>query len=520
MAAVQGFDPAKSGQNPTDSNGNPVPFGVWGDTTTGVGVFGTSGLLAPGDQDIPTDVAGVQGHSRANPGVLGRSVSDAGVTGESLQSFGVLGRSQAGSGMLGVSFGPPQDGKGLFGVSTTGGDGVVGFVGGATAVVGNSVRGDGVYGISGTGNGVVGENYTQPGDPIDPVPAGVVGRSAIGNGVTGESTSGSGVFGLNDGANVGVWGSNCSNDAGIGVRGSSLAGTGAVGTSLIGDGLVADTVSGTGVDAFSSRGTGVVAETGSPDAFAGVFLGRVRITGALSKGGGGFEIDHPLDPGNRYLSHSFVESPDMLNVYCGTVTTDDDGAATVELPDYFEALNRDFCYQLTVIGQFAQAVVTSQIERNRFTVGTDKPQVTVCWQVTGIRRDRWADLHRIPVEARKSAQEQGRYLHPEVWEQPGESRIHGRSPAATKRTRAFEEQLDRARALLPQEVCERLDARLQDLSRGADVPHDELRGLLAEGLAQARIPRRPSRTTRARLEQDWQEATELARRGMTGDAES
>ena len=46
-----------------------------------------------------------------------------------------------------------------------------------------------------------------------------------------------------------------------------------------------------------------------------------------------------------------------MNVYNGNVTTDANGDATVILPDYFEALNRDFLYQLTVIGQFAQAIV-------------------------------------------------------------------------------------------------------------------------------------------------------------------
>src|SRR5580693_6286794 len=101
MAAVEGFDPAKSGQKPTDSSGNPVPVGVWGDTTTGVGVFGSSGLLPPGTQDIPADVAGVEGHSLQNPGVLGRS----------LQGMGVLGQSQSSYGVLGVSFGVAPDGN-------------------------------------------------------------------------------------------------------------------------------------------------------------------------------------------------------------------------------------------------------------------------------------------------------------------------------------------------------------------------------------------------------------------------
>ena len=57
-----------------------------------------------------------------------------------------------------------------------------------------------------------------------------------------------------------------------------------------------------------------------------------EIGGTLTKGGGTFKIDHPLDPENRYLSHSFVESPDMKNVYDGVVRTDRKGFATVKLP--------------------------------------------------------------------------------------------------------------------------------------------------------------------------------------------
>ena len=45
--------------------------------------------------------------------------------------------------------------------------------------------------------------------------------------------------------------------------------------------------------------------------------------GTLSKGGGSFKIDHPLDPENKYLYHSFVESPDMMNVYNGNVVLDE-----------------------------------------------------------------------------------------------------------------------------------------------------------------------------------------------------
>jgi hypothetical protein len=156
---------------------------------------------------------------------------------------------------------------------------------------------------------------------------------------------------------------------------------------------------------------------GVTSGYAGQFLGNVQVTGNLSKGGGSFKIDHPLDPANQYLYHSFVESPDMLNIYNGNVTTDADGEAVVQLPDWFEALNRDFRYQLTPIGQFAQAIVLTEIADNQFTIKTDKPNVKVSWQVTGIRHDPYANVYRIPVEEPKPADERGKYLHPELYGQ-------------------------------------------------------------------------------------------------------
>ena len=160
-----------------------------------------------------------------------------------------------------------------------------------------------------------------------------------------------------------------------------------------------------------------------------IFLeGNVHVSGNLSKGGGSFKIDHPLDPANKYLYHSFVESPDMMNVYNGNIITNRQGVATVVLPDYFEALNRDFRYQLTVIGQFSQAIVAKEIRRGRFTIKTSKPSVKVSWQVTGIRHDAYADAHRIPVEEEKPLREQGKYLHPELFGAGPEEAIGAGAP--------------------------------------------------------------------------------------------
>ena len=108
----------------------------------------------------------------------------------------------------------------------------------------------------------------------------------------------------------------------------------------------------------------------------------------------------------------------MKNVYDGIIVTDRDGLAVVELPEWFEALNRDFRYQLTVIGVFAQAIIDTEIANNRFTIRTDRGSVKVSWQVTGIRRDPWANAHRIEVEQEKPPEEQGLYLAPEVYGQP------------------------------------------------------------------------------------------------------
>ena len=150
-----------------------------------------------------------------------------------------------------------------------------------------------------------------------------------------------------------------------------------------------------------------MAETKSPAGYAGYFKGAVYVAGTLSKAAGAFKIDHPLDPERKWLQHSFVESPDMMNVYNGNVTTDGSGNAVVKLPAYFGALNRDFRYQLTVIGKMAQAVIDQEVANNQFRIRTSQGNVKVSWQVTGIRQDAYAKEHRIQVELRKSRAEMG-----------------------------------------------------------------------------------------------------------------
>jgi hypothetical protein len=363
-------------------------FGVYGraNSTIGIGVYG----LAFASSGINYGVYG-QSFSTSGNGVYGFASATSGET------YGVFGRSDSpeGRGVYGEAIWTTGINYGVYGKSaSTNGRGVVGE---AIATSGTTygVRG---YSSSTTGRGVYGEVSASTGTTI-----GVFGNST--------STSGRGVYGeatATNGTTYGVYGRSRS-ELGTGVYGEHQNGNyGQLGHIYY------------GVVGYSDYPSGyaVVGIQGPNAVWAGRFTGDVFVSGRISKGGGSFEIDHPLNPETMILRHSFVESPDMMNVYNGIVITGATGEAIVQLPEYFESLNRDFRYQLTVIGEFAQAIVARKIQGNRFTIRTDKPNVEVSWLVTGIRKDRWAEENRIVVEEYKSSQTQGFYLHPDVFGQP------------------------------------------------------------------------------------------------------
>jgi hypothetical protein len=474
MAQIIGFDPATSGQQPEDLSGNPVPVGVWGDSSTGGGVFGSSGVLPQG-ASIPIDPpAGVEGHGVDGPGVVGRSINDNGVVGESPDSPGVLARSINSSGLLGVTFSVDDGSHGVFGSSTAGGNGVTGFVGSATGAIGSSVRGIGVRGTTGTGAaGVLGQTFgDDSGAGAGPA---VHGSSDSGVGVSGFSGSTNATEGLTFGDGFGHSSLHFSVQPGGGVSGVSVLGSGVEGFTF----------------ATSRDNSDVAAVRGqSANGLAGLFVGRVKVTGALQKAGGGFTVDHPADPKNKYLSHSFVESPEMLNVYSGTVTTNSGGTARVRMPAYFEALNRDFRYQLTVIGQFAHAMVAEEIKHNEFVIRTDPGRVKVCWQVTGVRKDAWAEANRIPVEEAKSKAERGRYLHPEVFGKKAGA-IH---PPPTIRVPKG----------MPEKLLRATEKTLSELA-GGDAAGKELRALINQAKRSFGDQVVAGRT---RLHQEWRDVQE------------
>ncbi len=199
------------------------------------------------------------------------------------------------------------------------------------------------------------------------------------------------------GQSIGVFGSTSSNDA--------------YAAAVFGQATRAGTSKAVWGYALGAGTFGIYGEGAGTNSYAGYFQGRVHVNGTLSKAAGSFKIDHPLDPTNKYLSHSFVESPDMMNVYNGNVMLDANGEATVTMPDYFEALNIEFRYQLTAIGKPSPGLyISEEIKGNRFRIAGGAPGGKVSWMVTGIRNDPYAKANRIPVVENKPANERGKLL--------------------------------------------------------------------------------------------------------------
>lgn len=285
-------------------------------------------------------------------------------------------------------------------------------------MLGESDSGKGVVGVSSTGVGVFGWNttgsYAVRGESTNASSTGVSGANFATTGTaygvrgSSSSTSGTGVYGETTaatGTTYGVKGVSASTNQGAGVRGEGGY------VSVWGEGGTWGVYGRAATDGYSVYG----ANPGGAG-YAGYFSGNVHVGGTLTKGAGAIKIDHPLDPENKYLLHSFVESPDMMNVYNGNVVLDGEGKASVTLPDWFEALNREFRYQLTAIGgPGPNLYVAQEIAGNQFQIAGGAPGLKVSWQVTGIRKDPYAEAHRIPVEQDKPQAEKGTYRHPEEY---------------------------------------------------------------------------------------------------------
>jgi hypothetical protein len=378
----------------TASSGNT--YGMYGraSSSSGIGVFG--------------EATATSGSTR---GVVGRSSSTSGVgvlgeaTATSGSVYGVQGRSSSTSG-VGV-FGEATATSGsVYGVqgrsSSTSG---VGVLGEATATSGS------VYGVQGrssstSGAGVFGEATATSGNTY-----GIVGRasSTSGVGVLGEATATSGntyggLFQNPSSSGIGVYGyaqATTGTNFGVVGRSESPSGRGVVGVA----------------EASTGTNYGVLGRTNSSANGWGVYAnGRLGASGTKS-----FQIDHPLRPETHFLNHFCIEAPEPYNLYRGTVTLDAQGEAWVQLPDYFEAINRDASYHLTPIGAAMPNLhVAVEIQGNRFKIAGGAPFKKVSWEVKAVRNDPWVQQYGYQTEQEKPKEYQGLYLHPELYGQPKE----------------------------------------------------------------------------------------------------
>lgn len=353
------------------------------ENTAGSGIYG----YIPSGTSVNGAVQGEYNGTAGGSGVVG---------------FGITG---TGSGVTGVKM--DSDGFGTYGEYQGTGDGYGAF---------------GVYTGSGTGSGGRFESITHPGViALSDQDFGVWAQQAGGSGsapvappaVFANADSSAGVFAISGNGTAAI-GFSLSPDLGIGVLGEAdnagINSYGVAGISLADDGnAVYGETDGLGGVPWAIWGNAF-----SANSVAGHFDGDLEATGDLNiVGAKNFMIDHPLDPVNKILYHHSIESPDVMNIYNGNIVTDANGDATIQLPDYFSVLNIDFKYQLTCIGTFAQAIVAEEISNNQFAIKTDKPNVKVSWQVTGVRNDPAMQVNKPVLEREKKGYEVGKYLCPE-----------------------------------------------------------------------------------------------------------
>jgi len=295
-----------------------------------------------------------------------------------------------------------------------------------------------VDGVSANSNGIWGVSQSTSG-PLYGVFGGTYSLSSNAAGVYGAALNG----GSGAGLTFGVEGISYS-PVGVGVFGYTrlLSNTGST-VSSPHAGVWGDSITGAGVYATADNNNAVVAvnnafvptlwvennasnswvlwATGNVGSCRSDSLGDLACTGTVTGGVHANKIDHPLDPANKYLVHSGVESPDRKTVYDGVVALDANGEASVQLPAYVESLNGQFRYQLTAIGAPGPNLyIAEEISRNQFRIAGGKPGMKVSWQVTGIRQDAWSKANPPVVEEEKSSDERGYYLHPEALGQPRE----------------------------------------------------------------------------------------------------
>ncbi len=225
----------------------------------------------------------------------------------------------------------------------------------------------------------------------------------------------------------------------VAVQGSYAGTTSTDATGLLGYSMPADYY-GYGVKGYGGW-IGVYGYTDSNGWYAVYANGDLGASGTKN-----FIIDHPLDPKNKYLKHFSIESNEVLNVYRGNVTLNTNGEATVKLPDYFKAININFSYMLTPIGQPAQGLyVAKEIDSNgEFKIAGGHSGQKISWYVYAQRNDPYIQQHpeKLQVEVLKKEKNRGKYLMPDLYNQPDSKRIGYSKTLASKPERKTNKSFD------------------------------------------------------------------------------
>ena len=234
-------------------------------------------------------------------------------------------------------------------------------------------------------------------------------------------------------AQAGVYGSNLRTNGGHGLLGIGY--NGVVGETNYSQG---NAVFGENYDAIAPLGNGIgVAGTGywgvvGEDRYLGAQAGAYGVLSNGELGATGvksFIIDHPADPANRFLKHFSSESNEVLNIYRGNVVFDHNGEAEVQMPDYFDLINRNPSYQLTPIGSYAQLYVKEKLENGGFVIAGGTEGMEASWTVYAERNDPYLQQYpeKREVELSKREGQKGKYFMPQLYGESPETKMIGTS---------------------------------------------------------------------------------------------
>lgn len=407
---VDGEGIAGVGDNIGGLPARPLGIGVVGYGYQ-AGVFGDSGYY--GQNGVHGSAEGNPGLTTFGTGVYGENVGGLGngVFGEStnvgVRGYGPNGailESSAGAGFGAVAWNTNAGAGDRVGLLAIGQNlGPIAFAGTGGILYGSLSGGVG-FANSATGTGLIGagNNITTANTP------------AVGSGVAGTGNT------------VGVYGKGIQVADGIGVVG---AGNNLATYTIPANGAG---IAGTGVNigvyghATDAAGFGVYSSGDSHT------QGNVTVSGNLNVGGNStvvgtksFMIDDPRDPANKYLKHFSVESNEILNIYRGVITFDASGKAIVQLPDYYDAINKNASYQLTPIGAaMPNLYIASEVNNGTFVIAGGVPEKKVSWTLTAERNDPYINNNpAVRNNVVDKGDYRGRYLSPETYGQSPEKGI-------------------------------------------------------------------------------------------------